>query len=53
MNKDREEMTNREEEMQAIIQRLKDSLNQRSSADDESRLSRRCKTIPHAAGSEC
>lgn len=41
MTKDREEMSNREEEMQAIIQRLKDSLSQRSNVDEESRLSRR------------
>lgn len=41
MLKDREEMGNREEEMQVIIQRLKDSLSQKSSADDESRISRR------------
>ena len=46
MLKDREEMGNREEEMQVIIQRLKDSLSQKSSADDESRISRRCKPIP-------
>jgi chromosome segregation ATPase len=52
MTKDREEMANREEEMQTIIQRLKDSLSQRSNADDESRLSRRCKLIPHPTGSE-
>ncbi|PQE04743.1 M serotype protein [Rutstroemia sp. NJR-2017a BBW] len=41
MTKEREEMANREEEMQAIIQRLKDSLSQRSSVDEENRLSRR------------
>lgn len=41
MTKEREESANREEEMQTIIQRLKDSLTQRSSADEESRLSRR------------
>ncbi|KAB8294822.1 hypothetical protein EYC80_006783 [Monilinia laxa] len=41
MTKEREEMANREEEMQTIIQRLKDSLSQRSSSDEESRLSRR------------
>ena len=46
MLKDREEMANHEEEMQVIIQRLKDSLSQRSSADDENRISRRCKPIP-------
>jgi len=43
MTKEREEMSNREEEMQTIIQRLKDSLSQRSNVDEESRLSRRCK----------
>ncbi|RAL58733.1 hypothetical protein DID88_003039 [Monilinia fructigena] len=41
MTKEREEMANREEEMQTIIQRLKDSLSQRSSSDEETRLSRR------------
>lgn len=45
MMKDREEMANREEEMQVIIQRLKDSLSQKSSMDDETRISRRCKQI--------
>jgi chromosome segregation ATPase len=43
MTKEREDMANREEEMQTIIQRLKDSLNQRTNVDEESRLSRRCK----------
>jgi hypothetical protein len=48
MTKEREEMANREEEMQTIIQRLKDSLNLRSNVDEESRLSRRCKFgLPH------
>jgi chromosome segregation ATPase len=42
MTKERDESANREEEMQTIIQRLKDSLIQRSS-DEENRLSRRCK----------
>ncbi|TVY32224.1 hypothetical protein LOCC1_G008047 [Lachnellula occidentalis] len=41
MTKEREDMHNREEEMQTIIQRLKDSLSQRSNTDEESRLSRR------------
>lgn len=41
MTKEREEAANREEEMQIIIQRLKDSLNSRSTVDEESRLSRR------------
>lgn len=42
MTKEREEMANREEEMQVVIQRLKDSLAQRSNADEEVRVSRRC-----------
>lgn len=42
MTKEREEMSNREEEMQIIIQRLKDSLNQRVNGDEETRISRRC-----------
>lgn len=41
MTKEREEMSNREEEMQIIIQRLKDSLNQRVNGDEETRISRR------------
>ncbi|EKD12965.1 m serotype protein [Drepanopeziza brunnea f. sp. 'multigermtubi' MB_m1] len=41
MTKEREESANREEEMQTIIQRLKDSLNARSSVDEEGRISRR------------
>lgn len=45
MTKDREEMANREEEMQVIIQRLKDSLSQKSTVDEERRMSRRCKSI--------
>jgi chromosome segregation ATPase len=43
MTKGREDMSNREEEMQTIIQRLKDSLAGRSNTDEDSRLSRRCK----------
>jgi hypothetical protein len=50
MTKERDEMANREEEMQTIIQRLKDSLSQRS-MDEESRLSRRCKLCPSPKGS--
>lgn len=42
MTKEREESAEREEEMQAVIHRLKDSLNQKST-DEEGRLSRRCK----------
>lgn len=37
MTKEKEEMANREEEMQAIIQRLKESLSQKSNADDDGR----------------
>jgi len=44
MNKEREETSNREEEMQMVIQRLKDSLNQRSNPDEEGRIPRRCKS---------
>ena len=40
MMKEKEEMASREEEMQAVIQRLKDSLAQRNS--DEDRPSRQC-----------
>ncbi|KAI0522019.1 hypothetical protein F5B22DRAFT_595013 [Xylaria bambusicola] len=39
MMKEKEEMSNREEEMQGIINRLKDTLNQRN-AEDEYRLTR-------------
>lgn len=46
MTKEKEDMANREEEMQMIIQRLKDSLAQRSSnGDDELRPSRHCKFL--------
>ena len=38
--KEKEEMANREEEMQAVIQRLKDNLAQRNTGDEESRPSR-------------
>lgn len=44
MNREKEEMANREEEMQTVIQRLKDSLSQRSNVDDESRMSRQCRS---------
>ena len=37
MTKEKEEMANREEEMQAIIQRLKESLSQKASGDDDAR----------------
>lgn len=44
MTKEKEDMGNREEEMQRVIQRLKDSLAQRTTAngDDEIRPSRQC-----------
>ena len=38
--KEKEEMANREEEMQTVIQRLKDSLAQRNNGDDDGRPSR-------------
>ena len=41
MLKEKEEMSNREEEMQGIINRLKDTINQRN-AEDEYRLTRQC-----------
>ncbi|KAF4591721.1 putative M protein, serotype 2.1 precursor [Ophiocordyceps camponoti-floridani] len=40
IHKEKEELANREEEMQAVIQRLKDSLAQRNADDDGGRLSR-------------
>jgi len=44
MAKEKDDMANREEEMQMIIQRLKDSLAQRNAnGDDELRPSRHCK----------
>jgi chromosome segregation ATPase len=48
MNKEKEEMANREEEMQTVIQRLKDSLAQRNGTanDDELRPSRHCEHRP-------
>lgn len=42
MTREKEDMANREEEMQTVIQRLKDSLSQRTNLDDESRISRHC-----------
>lgn len=46
MSKEKEDMANREEEMQAVIQRLKDSLAQRTlNGDDEPRPTRQC-TLP-------
>jgi hypothetical protein len=41
MMKEKEDMSNREEEMQAIINRLKETLNQRN-AEDEYRPTRQC-----------
>ena len=41
MLKEKEEMSNREEEMQAVINRLKENLNQRN-ADEENRPTRQC-----------
>lgn len=38
--KEKEDMANREEEMQTVIQRLKDSLSQRNNGDEEGRPSR-------------
>lgn len=40
MTKEKEEMSNREEEMQMVIQRLKDNLAQRLNSDEEPRQSR-------------
>jgi hypothetical protein len=42
MTREKEDMANREEEMQTVIQRLKDSLSQRTNIDDEGRISRHC-----------
>lgn len=41
MTKEKEETSNREEEMQVIIQRLKESLSQKSNGDDDGRLESR------------
>jgi DNA repair exonuclease SbcCD ATPase subunit len=40
MTREKEEMGNREEEMQTVIQRLKDSLSQRNNTDEDMRPSR-------------
>jgi len=48
--KEKENMQTREEELLTIIQRLKDSLAQkdhRPGTDEEGRLSRNCKIVPH------
>lgn len=42
LTKEREDFSMREEEMQTIIQRLKDALNSRGNGDEEARLNRRC-----------
>ncbi|KAM3564838.1 hypothetical protein ARSEF4850_001665 [Beauveria asiatica] len=51
MLKEKEDMANKEEEMQAIIQRLKDSLAQRNHGDDDSRPSRTANASPSIDGS--
>lgn len=45
MAKEKEDMANREEEMQTVIQRLKDSLSQRANNDDDGRPSRQCECL--------
>lgn len=46
MTKEREEYATREEEMSTIIQRLKNSLTEKSATEEEKRLSRRCESKP-------
>ncbi|KAK7756008.1 hypothetical protein SLS62_001951 [Diatrype stigma] len=46
MLKEKEEMSNREEEMQAVINRLKETLNQRNAADEENRPTRQSTSSP-------
>ncbi|KAG5952961.1 hypothetical protein E4U53_007351 [Claviceps sorghi] len=48
--KEKEELANREEEMQAVIQRLKDNLAQRNNNDDEARQSRPVNSSPSVDG---
>lgn len=48
--KEKEEMGNREEEMQTVIQRLKDSLAQRNNGDDDVRPSRQANASPSLDG---
>ncbi|KAG6008687.1 hypothetical protein E4U21_004042 [Claviceps maximensis] len=48
--KEKEELANREEEMQMVIQRLKDSLAQRNNNDDEARQSRPVNSSPSVDG---
>lgn len=45
--KEKEDMSNREEEMQAVINRLKDTLNQRNATEDDYRPSRQCESPLH------
>lgn len=45
--KEKEELANREEEMQTVIQRLKDSLAQRNNSDEDNRPSRQGKESFH------
>ncbi|KAK2603687.1 hypothetical protein QQS21_004161 [Conoideocrella luteorostrata] len=49
--KEKEELANKEEEMQTVIQRLKDSLAQRNNIDDDSRQSRQGNSSPSLDGS--
>ncbi|TQS31909.1 hypothetical protein Golomagni_07794, partial [Golovinomyces magnicellulatus] len=48
--KEKEEMANKEEEMQTIIQRLKDSLAQRTNVDEDGRPSRQANASPSHDG---
>ncbi|KAI6780942.1 uncharacterized protein J7T54_003084 [Emericellopsis cladophorae] len=48
--KEKEEMANREEEMQTVIQRLKDSLASRNNGEDEGRPSRQANHSPSLDG---
>ncbi|KAG5974100.1 hypothetical protein E4U55_000114 [Claviceps digitariae] len=48
--KEKEELANREEQMQMVIQRLKDSLAQRNNNDDEARQSRPVNSSPSLDG---
>ncbi|KAG5928993.1 hypothetical protein E4U42_007490 [Claviceps africana] len=48
--KEKEELATREEEMQAVIQRLKDNLAQRNNNDDEARQSRPVNSSPSVDG---
>ncbi|KAG6004277.1 hypothetical protein E4U54_000558 [Claviceps lovelessii] len=48
--REKEELANREEEMQTVIQRLKDSLAQRNNNDEEARQSRPANSAPSVDG---